>query len=96
MEPLFGVLLQGSLNDRAVRLRHARQIRIGRQVLHDDFLAAFAIERRAAGQHLEQHNAERVNVDLFAVTAFADLGRHVVERANALGVSATATRGDEF
>ena len=65
-------------------------IRISRQVLHDDFLAAFAVERRSAGNHLEQHDAKRVNIDFFAVNALANLRRHVVERSDALRLSAAA------
>ena len=49
-----------------------------------------------ACEHFKKDDAQRVRIDLSAVSAVGDFGRHVVDGADALGLAAAAAAGDEF
>ena len=93
---LRGVLEQRPFNDSSKSRRHDRQIRVRGQVLHDDLLTALPVERHSPREQFEQHNAQSVDVDLLAVDALADLGRHVVECADAFRLPTAAAAGNEL
>ena len=65
-------------------------------MLHQHFADALALERHAAGEHLVEDDAQGVDVDLLAVAAVGHFGRHVVDGADAFGLSAAAAAGDEL
>ena len=73
-----------------------RDVGPGRQVLHEDLADRLPLERHAPGDHLEQDDAQRVDVDRLVVLARGDLGGHVVARADALGVLGDLAGGDEL
>ena len=96
LQAAFGRLGQRAGDGRAVRLFHAAQVRFGREVLHQHFADALAFERHAPGEHLVKNDAQGIDVDFLAVAAVADLRRHVVHGADALGLAAAAAGGDEL
>ena len=65
-------------------------------MLHQHLADALALKRHVPGQHLEQNDAQGVRIDLAAVAAIGDLGRHVVDRADALGLPAPPAARNEF
>ncbi len=96
VEPHGRILGQGSTDHVAQGRAQLFQVGLGRQVLHQHFADALALERHAAGEHFIEHDAQGVDVDFLAVAAVGDLGRHVVYGADALGLPAAAAAGDEF
>ncbi len=90
------VFLQCPGHHAAIGLGQHRHVGLGRQVLHQHLADALALEGHAAGEHLVEDHAQGVDVDLLAVAAVGHLGRHVVDGADALGLSAAAAARDEL
>ena len=65
-------------------------------MLHQHLADAFAVEGDLAGEHLVEDDAHGVNVDFLSVAAVGDFRGHVVDGADALGVSAAAAAGDKL
>ena len=65
-------------------------------MLHDDLLSALALKRHHPRQHLVQDHADRVDVNLLAVFALADLGGHIMKRPHGFGLPRTIIARDEF
>ena len=85
---LRGLLEHRVRDDERERVGHVRRERLQRRgrvgdVLHRDRDRRVALERHAAGEHLVEHDAERVDVGLRADAAAARLlGREVLRRAD--------------
>ena len=84
------------MDDRAIGLVHGVQIRFGSEVLHQHFADALALERHVTGEHFVENDAQGVGVDLPAVAAVGNLGRHVVDGADALGLATAAAAGNKL
>ena len=93
---MVGVFGQRFGHDRSIRLGEHRYIRPGRQVLHQDLVDRLSLERHPAREHLVDDHAHRVNVDRLVILARADLRRHVMTGADALGVLGALTGRDQF
>ena len=79
-----------------ILLRQYAQVRIHRQVLHDDLLSALAFERNHSRQHLVQDHAYRVDIDLFTVLSLTDLRCHVMKRPDGFGLTGTIVARNEL
>ena len=68
------------------------EVRLGRDVLHQDLAGAGAQERRLAGEHLVEHRAHGVDVDRLVVPPATDLRGHVVDGADGDGLAGVLGR----
>ena len=87
---------QRPFENRLEGLIHHTEFGVGREMLHDDLLAALTVEGDGTGQHLAEHHTQGIDIDLSAVNAFPDLGGHVVESAHAFRLAAAAAARDVF
>ena len=79
-----------------ILLRQYAQVRIHRQVFHDDLLSALAFERNHSRQHLVQDHAYRVDIDLLTVLPLADFRGHVMKRSHGFGLTRTIVTRNEL
>ena len=95
-KPPGRVLFQRPGHHAAIGLGEFRYVGLGREVLHEHFAHAFAVERHAAGEQLIEDRAQGVDVEFLAVAAVGHLRRHVVYGADAFRVPAATAARDEL
>ena len=93
---LCGVFGEGMLEDGSQAWGEGVEVWLVGEVSIEDFGGGFSCEGDVSGEQFVEDNGRAVDIDFGPIFASRNLGRHVVDRADAFGLSSSLAGGDDL